>query len=163
MKLYQSITVAVIVAVAVGTAACQSQDQAHSAEGAALSQAPMIRATLDTMDTALQTALNSGEFERASTLYSEEAAYYPPTGAPAEGREAIRAVLEQRTPMDADVSIKSREVRVLSPEWASEYGTMVVGSGEGGVPYASLYRKTDAGWKIYRRTLAADNGGEGSL
>lgn len=119
-------------------------------------RAPAIRATIDSINGALTEALVNGDYESVLNFYAEDAVYIPAMAPPVRGKQALRDHLNNVTPDISDVTIKSREVTVLSPEWATEHGTGVFrleqeGPGsETELSYARLFHKTESGWKIER-------------
>lgn len=121
-------------------------------------RAPAIRATIDTMSSAFREALVDGDHEALVELYAEDAVHLPAMAPPVRGREALRAHLEDEVPEVAGLTFERREVHVLSPEWATEHGTVVIrteAADDGPAPdmelsYALLFQKTGDGWKITR-------------
>lgn len=136
-----------------------------SAQEPTVLRAPAIRATIDTMSSAFREALVDGDHGTLVELYAEDAVHLPAMAPPVRGREALRAHLEDEVPEVAGLTFERREVRVLSPEWATEHGTVLIRTGagdEGPAPetelsYALLFQKTSDGWKI-RRDVESPNG-----
>lgn len=131
-------------------------------------RAPAIRAGIDSINSALTEALVSADYESVLDFYAEDAVYFPAMGPPVRGKQALSDHLEDVTPDMSDVTIKSREVTVLSPEWATEHGTAVFRLEEEGagstteLSYALLFHKTESGWKIKRDVGSATRPPSGS-
>lgn len=140
---------------------------ATAQEGTVL-RAPAIRATIDSINGALTEALVNGDYESVLDLYTEGAVYFPAMAPPVRGKQALQAHLNTVTPEITDVVFKSREVTVLSPEWATEHGTAVFSLEEEGadsrteLSYALLFHKTESGWKIKRDVGSATQPPSGS-
>lgn len=115
-----------------------------------------LRATIDSMRSVLREALVNGEPGTAAELYAEDAVYFPAMAPPVRGREAVRAHLEGEVPNVTEVTVRNRDVRVLSPGWATEEATVVLHTGSEStastveLSRVLLFRKTDDGWKISR-------------
>lgn len=127
---------------------------------------PAIRSTIDSMSSVLREALVNGEPGTMAGLYAEDAVHIPAQAPPVRGREEIRAHLEREASRVDELRLESRDVQVLSPEWATEHGTVVIRT-ESQSPasatemsYALLFQKTDAGWKI-KRDIGSSNGSRG--
>jgi len=124
-------------------------------------RAPAIRATIDSLHDELRGALEEGDFETVAGLYADDAVYLPAMANPVHGKRAILRNLRDRVSGMAALEFRDREVRVLSPEWATEHGTVVVRGTEGsvgpatGLSYSLLYRKTGDGWTITRDVRSA--------
>lgn len=124
--------------------------------GANVLRAPAIRATIDSMRSVLREALVDGEPGTAAQLYAEDAVYVPAMAPPVRGRGAVRAHLEDEVPNVTEVTVRNRDVRVLSPGWATEEATVVIHTGSESIASTVelrrvlLFRKTDDGWKISR-------------
>lgn len=131
--------------------------------GPTVLRAPAIRATIDSLHRELRTGLEENEVGTVAELYAENAVYFPAMGAPVRGREAIRSRLESVASTVEALEYRDREIQVLSPEWATEHGTVVIraeGPSAGSatkMSYALLFQKTDAGWKI-KRDIGSSNG-----
>lgn len=110
----------------------------------------------------------NGDYESVLDFYAEDAVYLPAMGPPVRGKQALRDHLNNVTPEVSDVTIKSREVTVLSPEWATEHGTAIFDFGQEGpgseteLSYARLFHKTASGWKIKRDVGSATQPPSGS-
>lgn len=129
-------------------------------------RAPAIRATVDSVVGVYEEAVNAGEHDAVASLYASDAVSSRP-GAPAtEGRASIRRALERAFPADATLEITSADVRVLSPEWASVYGSAAItGTGMAGadrdggerpVTFFALLRKGGDGWKVAREAVSSN-------
>lgn len=124
-------------------------------------RAPAIRATIDSLHDELRGALEDGDFETVAELYADDAVYLPAMAIPVRGKEAILTRLRAVASDRARREFRDREVRVLSPEWATEHGTVVVRGDEESVnpatelSYSLLYRKTGDGWTITRDVRSA--------
>lgn len=138
------------------------KDSSEAGSGPAVLRAPAIRATIDSLHDELRTALEENDFGTVAEVYAEDAVYFPAMAPPVRGREAIRSKLEAVASSVEVLQYRGRDVQVLSPEWATEHGTVVVrteAGGDGGgteLSYSLLYRKTDTGWKITRDVGSAN-------
>lgn len=126
-------------------------------------RAPAIRGAVGSLTASFEQAVDAGDLETAAGVYAGDAVSSPPGGPPAEGRSAIHSSLETTFPAGSNLEITSREVKVLSPEWASVFGTAVLdreGASATGAPsevtFLALLRKTDDGWAVVREAVSAN-------
>lgn len=134
--------------------------------GETVLRGPAIRTAVDSVIGTYQKAVNAGEHGEVASLYAEDAVSSRP-GAPAtEGRASIQKDVTRAFPAEATLLITSADVQVLSPEWASVYGSASVapaGEGEteaaGGerpVTFFALLRKSDDGWRVVREAVSSN-------
>lgn len=140
--------------------ACQPTDQEGGGQETAVDTAA-IEATFDSIRTAFEDAVETGDFEVQAAIYAEDAIFSPPMEAPVRGREEIRAVLERSTPPGSTLEINPMDFRVLGPDVVYEYGTSTFtftpeGAAEAqsmDVTYFVLFRRTGDRWEIEREVL----------
>lgn len=150
-------TVAVALSILV-VGACQPQGQG---QGAAV-DTTAIKSTLDSMRSLWETAYAAGDFEMIASIVHEEMKYAPPGRSPIQGRDSVMAYLKRTRPPGATSNIELIEMRILSGEWAYEFGTGTVASTRQGTEepqsfeynYLAIFRKTADGWKIYREVIS---------
>lgn len=136
-------------------------DHGGAEQGETVLRAPAIRTTIDSLQDELREALEERDVETAAELYTDGAVYFPVMANPVRGRRAILSSLKDGASEVAALEFRDREVRVLSPEWATAHGTLVMrwnaddASEMSDVSYSLLYRRTDDGWMITRDVRSA--------
>lgn len=151
----------VIVAL-LATVACQPQDQ--EAQQTSATDTAAVRAAIDSLRGAFESAFQAGDAEAMASFYAEDAVYSAPGEPPAEGREAIRDVIERTHPPDATIDISPSDLVVLDGERVFEFGTGTMTftpegaeqSVEVSSNYSLLVRNTDEGWKLWREALSSN-------
>jgi uncharacterized protein (TIGR02246 family) len=148
-----------VVVVAGSLAACQPQGQQQSGQPAADTAA--VRAAIDNLRSAYEEAVASGNFENMATGLAEGAVMVPPGG---PQWDSLFAASQLPFPPGATIDITPIEVRILSEDWAYEFGTSTVtytpeGAEEARMlndTYLVVFRKTDDGWKLYREVASSN-------
>ncbi len=144
----------------------ESPSEASADRGETVLRAPAIRGVVDSMTTLYENALDAGRHGAAASLYAEDAVTSQPDAPVAEGRASIRSSLEQSFPAEASLEVTSVDVRVLSPEWTSVYGSASVSEAENvdadreaatrPVTFFALLRNSDDGWKVVREAVSSN-------
>jgi uncharacterized protein (TIGR02246 family) len=104
---------------------------------------------------------NKGDFAGVASLYTEDAAAFPPGSAMVKGRAAIAAMWKSIAEQLTDPQLTTLEVKSLGPAAAREIGTFSLKT-KGPTPkevsgkYVVVWEKVGADWK-----LAADIWNEG--
>jgi ketosteroid isomerase-like protein len=149
---------ALATSVAIGSlGGCQrdSSNQLGAAEQTA------IRAEIDQLRSAYETAVASGNPQTLKPLLAEGAVMVRP-GAP--DWDAMAAAAKGAPfPPGATIAIKPIEVVALSREWAYEFGTSITTYTPEGADrpqqlrdtYLVVFRNTGDGWKAYREVASA--------
>jgi ketosteroid isomerase-like protein len=120
-----------------------------------------IKAAIDKLRSAYETAVASGRVEAIYPLLAEGAVMVHP-GAP-DWKAMAEAAGEAPFPAGAKIAINPIEVVALSEEWAYEFGTATTtytpqGSTEAirlRDTYLLLLRNTGDGWKAYREVASS--------
>lgn len=149
------------VVLVVGLAACQPQRQQRSAGGAAVDTAA-VRATIDSMRSTWERGVAASDFKSMGTLLADGAVMVQAGGPAWDSLSA--AGRGAPFPPHTTIDITPIEVRVLSPEWAYEFGTSAVsytpeGSKEArklNDTYLVLFRNTGGGWKVFREVASSN-------
>ena len=120
-----------------------------------------VRATIDSLRFAWEKGVAAGDYKSMASLLADGAVMVQPGGARWDSLAAAAsgAPFPPRTTID----ITPIEVRVLSPEWAYEFGTSAVTYTPPGTndarklsdTYLILFRKTAGGWKVYREVASS--------
>ena len=152
-------------AVAVASiAACEPNDRAaappQSDQPAALDTAA-VRAAIDSLRSDYEQAVASGNFDKMATALAVGAVMVPPGG---PKWDAMFASSKLPFPPGATIDITPIEVRVLSPDWAYEFGTSTLTYKPAGAAtaetmndtYLVLFRKTAGGWKLFREVASSN-------
>ena len=152
-------------AVAAGSlAACQPndqpQDQRPSAQPAPVDTVA-VRAVIDSLRAGYEQAVASGNFDQMGAMLAEGAVMVPPGG---PKWDAMFASSKLPFPPGATIDITPIEVRVLSHEWAYEFGTSTLTYKPAGAAsaetmsdtYLILFRKTPGGWKVFREVASSN-------
>jgi ketosteroid isomerase-like protein len=120
-----------------------------------------VKAEIDKLRSAYETAVASGRVEAIFPLLSEGAVMVHP-GAP-DWKAMAEAAGGAPFPAGAKIAINPLEVVALSDEWAYEFGTAITtytpqGSKEAiqlRDTYLLLLRNTGDGWKAYREVASS--------
>jgi ketosteroid isomerase-like protein len=121
----------------------------------------MVKAAIDELRLAYETAVASGRVEAIYPLLSEGAVMVHP-GAP-DWKAMAAAAGEAPFPAGAKIAINPIEVVALSDEWAYEFGTAITTYTPQGSKetiqlrdtYLLLLRNTGDGWKAYREVASS--------
>jgi hypothetical protein len=113
------------------------------------------------MRTLYEQCVATGDFETMGTLLAEGAVMVGPGG---PQWDALRAASDFPWPPGSTLEIRPIEVRVLSDEWAYEFGTSTATYTPAGASepqtlrdtYLVLFRNSPAGWKLYREVASPD-------
>lgn len=138
----------------------QPQGQPQSEQPAAVDTAS-VRAAIDSLRSGYEAAVASGNFDQMATGLAEGAVMVPPGG---PQWDAMFASSKLPFPPGATIAIKPIEVRVLSPDWAYEFGTSTLTYKPAGSAnaqtmndtYLILFRRTPGGWKIFREVASSN-------
>jgi len=149
-----------LVVVAGSVVACQPQGQQQLEQHAAVDTAA-VGASIDDLRSAYEEAVASGNFENMALFLAEGAVMVPPGG---PQWDSLFAASELPFPPGATIDITPIEVRVLSEDWAYEFGTSTVTyTPEGATKalmlkdtYLVIFRNTDDGWKLYREVASSN-------
>jgi uncharacterized protein (TIGR02246 family) len=104
---------------------------------------------------------NKGDFVGVASLYTEDAAAFPPGSAMVNGRAAIGTMWKNMAEMVSDPKVTTLDVKSLGPSAAREIGTFSLKT-KGPTPqevtgkYVVVWEKVGGDWK-----LAADIWNEG--
>ena len=120
-----------------------------------------VRAEIDKLRSAYETAVATGRIEAMLPLLAEGAVMVHPGAADWKAMEA--AASGAPFPAGARIVIRPMEVVALSDDWAYEFGTSTTtytppGSKEIAQlrdTYLILFRKTADGWKAYREVASS--------
>jgi ketosteroid isomerase-like protein len=120
-----------------------------------------IRADIDKLRSAYETAVASGNPETLTPLLAEGAVMVPP-GAP-DWNAMATAARGAPFPPGARIAIKPIEVVALNAQWAYEFGTSITTYTPEGADtprqlrdtYLVVFRNTGDGWKAYREVASA--------
>lgn len=140
--------------------ACQASDRQGSSRSADV-DTTAVMATIDSMRTLYERSVATGDFESMGSLLAEGAVMVGPGG---PQWDSLRAASELPWPPGATLEISPIEVRVLSDEWAYEFGTSTATYTPTGASaprtlrdtYLILFRNTADGWKLYREVASPD-------
>ena len=146
---------------AVGLAACQpTATDAPVAEAPAapvqtVSDTASVRPAIEALTASYQAAARAGDTAAISALYTEDAVLHP-SGKPAvRGRAAVDAYLAAAHAEPTDLTYTTVDVVASEAgDLAYEVGTAVWPDGPG--KYLTVYRRTDAGWRIAADTWSHD-------
>lgn len=154
---------ALALAVAAGLAACQPADRAAEEEAArAEDPARTLTAELDSMRTAFEEAVGSGDFEGQAAVYTGDAILAQPGVGIVQGRDSIRSVLRSTTPPGASLDIRPLELKRIGDDWLYEVGTSILTYTPEGADerqrmranYIALLKRTPDGWRIHRESIS---------
>jgi len=120
-------------------------------------QAPAtdLRAQIEKLDKAWQTAYNAGDAAAVAALYADDAKVMAPGAAAASGRAAIQAAFAQDIARGSKNTLTTEEV-FGGGDYAVAVGGWVETGADGSHKdhgtYVTVYRKVGGDWKIYRDT-----------
>lgn len=154
---------AATVLLAAGIAGCaeRAPEPAQGTGGRASVDTAAVRATIDSLRGAWEAGVAAGDYESMGTLLADGAVMVQPGG---PGWDSLAtAAAGGAFPPGTTIDITPIEVRVLSPDWAYEFGTSAVtytppGSNEArklSDTYLILFRNTAGGWKVYREVASS--------
>jgi len=120
-----------------------------------------IRAEIDKLRSAYETAVATGRIEAMLPLLADGAVMVHP-GAP-DWKAMEAAASGAPFPSSARIAIRPIEVEVLSDEWAYEFGTSTTTYNPPDTKelvqlrdtYLILFRKTAQGWKAFREVASS--------
>ena len=145
-------------------AACQPNDQSQrqqpSEQPAAVDTAAVL-AAIDSLRADYEQGVASGNFDKMATALADGAVMVPPGG---PKWDAMFASSKLPFPPGATMHIKPIETRVLSADWAYEFGNSTVTYKPAGAAnaetlndtYLILFRKTPGGWKLFREVASSN-------
>jgi ketosteroid isomerase-like protein len=147
-------------AVVIFAAACQPQGQERTAGQAAVDTAA-VRTTIDSLRAAWEKGVGAGDFKSMATMLADGAVMVGPGGPAWDSLAAGGSGAP--FPPGATIDITPLEVRVMSPEWAYEFGSSTVTYTPQGTDqprklkdtYLILFRNTANGWKVYREVASS--------
>ena len=114
-----------------------------------------VRAAIMEMSAAYMTAERAGDAAAVGALHADDAVLHPANEPAASGRAAIDAYFAANTAEPEDVTFTTVDVEVSdSGDMAYEIGT-ITSPGFAG-KYLTVYRLTDAGWRIVADTWSGD-------
>lgn len=149
-----------VTAFAFAALACKPQPRAPSAEAGTVDTAAVV-AAIDSLRDAYERSIAADDLASMSTLLADGAVMVQPGSA--DWNAMAAAAAGAPFPPGASIDITPIEVRVLSPEWAYEFGTSVVTYTPAGAreartlndTYLVLFRKTAGGWKAFREVASS--------
>ncbi len=153
------------VLLAAGLAACQSSADAPAADAPAadaaetpvqtVSDAASVRPAIEALTASYQAAARAGDADAIAALYTDDAVLHP-AGKPAvRGRAAIDADIATSHGEPTELTFTTGDVVASEAgDLAYEVGTAVWPDGPG--KYRTVYRQTDAGWRIAADTWSHD-------
>jgi uncharacterized protein (TIGR02246 family) len=114
-----------------------------------------LRAQIEKMDQAWQTAYNAGDAAAVAALYSEDAKLMAPGSATVSGRAAIQAMFAQDIARGSKNALTTAEV-FGGGDYAIAVGGWVETGADGAHKdhgsYVTVYKRAGGDWKIYRDT-----------
>jgi len=142
-------------------AACQPQGTSRDAAAAVDTAA--IRASLDSLRSAWEQAVSDGDWQRLPAMLSEDAMVAQAGGAAWDSVRAAASRAGTPFPPGSTMEIDSREVGVLSADWAYDMGTgSLTWTPEGTDEprtvrdsYLVLLHRTADGWKVHREVASS--------
>jgi ketosteroid isomerase-like protein len=143
-----------------GTVACRSQARQRAGEQQVVDTVA-VRGTIDSLRALWQKSVAAGDLRTMTTMLADGAVMVQPGGAAWDSLAAAGSGAP--FPPGATIDITPIEVRVMSPEWAYEFGNSVVTYKPAGArqarkltdTYLILFRKTASGWKVYREVASS--------
>lgn len=138
---------------------CNSMEEPPANEISEQLDTLAVIATLDSMRTAFEEAVESGDMQSLSTLVAEDAIIVHPGG---EDWKKMEAQTES-FPAYASIKITPIEIQVINNEWAFEFGTSVAAytpegsdtAREVSDTYLVIFRNTPDGWRIYKEVASS--------
>lgn len=114
-----------------------------------------MRAQIEKMDRAWQTAYNAGDAAAVAALYTEDGKVMAPGNATVSGRTAIQAFFAKDLTGGAKNALTLEEV-FGGGDFAIEVGSFVATGADGAHldhgMFTTVYKKVGGEWKIYRDT-----------
>jgi uncharacterized protein (TIGR02246 family) len=114
-----------------------------------------LRAQIEKLGQAWQSAYNAGDAAAVTALYTTDAKLMVPGSEPGSGPKAIQELIAADIALGGKLALTTKDV-VGFGDYALETGGWVATSPDGKHldhgPYMTLYKKADGGWKIYRDT-----------
>jgi ketosteroid isomerase-like protein len=150
--------VVILIAAAVTLAACQTPatDGADSPEpSAAAFDETAARAEIQGMSDAYEAAARAGDEAAIQAMHTGEAVLHPANEPAARGRAAVDSLLMRDNGEPVEMTLTTTEIVFSSSgDLAYEVGTVESPAGPG--KYLTVYRMTDAGWRIVADTWSPD-------
>ncbi len=143
--------------VAFGLAACQTPttEPADATPTAAVSDTgtdpAAVRAEIEALTTRYQAAARAGDADAIAALYADDAVLHPDNRPAVRGRADVDAYLAASHAEPSELTLTTVDVVASDAgDLAYEVGTTVWPDGPG--KYLTVYRRTDAGWRIVADT-----------
>jgi uncharacterized protein (TIGR02246 family) len=111
------------------------------------------RAEIEAVNAKWIELFNKGDFDGIASLYTDDAAAFPPGFAIVKGRAAIRGMWKNMADQVSDPKLTTVDVKRLGPSSAREIGTFSLKS-EGPTPkeitgkYVVVWEKVGSHWKL---------------
>ncbi len=120
-----------------------------------------VKAAIDTLRSAFEEAVATGNFANMGAMLAEGAVMVRPGGSQ---WDSLFASSELPFPPGAKIAIRPIEVRVLNQEWAYEFGNSTVTYTPKGAAapasltdtYLIIFRNAGDGWKVYREVASSN-------
>lgn len=146
-----------------GLVGCGEPSQAtqEGTGGQAAVDTTAVRVIIDSLRATWEAGVAAGDYQSMGALLADGAVMVQPGGS---GWDSLAtAAAGAPFPPGTTIDITPIEVRVLSPEWAYEFGTSAVTYKPAGAAdarklsdtYLILFRKTPGGWKVYREVASS--------
>lgn len=137
-------------------AACQPAPEGDRAAAAADTAA--IRASIDSLRSGFQQAVNEGDWQRLGTMLTPDARTVLAGGAAWDSMTAAASAAGTPFPPGSRLEINTMETGVLSRDWAFDMGTSRLSWTPEGADsartlrgtYLVLLHRTGEGWKVHR-------------
>ncbi len=141
-------------------ASCQPETRPEPQQNAA-ADTVSARMAIDSLRSAYEQGVAAGNFDQLGAMLAEGAIMVPPGG---PQWDAMYASSKLPFPPGATIAIKPIEIRVLSDDWAYEFGNSTVTYKPAGADttqtmqdtYIILFRKTPGGWKVFREVASSN-------
>lgn len=137
---------------AFGLAACQTPtpeaepDAASATPTVAVSDPASDRAAIEALTASYQAADRAGDHATIAALYTDDAVIHPANEPAVRGRAALDAYFAENS-APQDVTFTTAHIGISEAgDLAYEVGTIASPDGPG--KYLTVYRRTDAGWRI---------------
>lgn len=116
-----------------------------------------VRAEIEQVDHAWQTAYNAGNATAVAALYADDAKLMAPGSEPFSGRAAIAGYFKQAVAQGAQMALTTREV-LGRGDYVTATGGYVATAKDGSHldhgTYMTVYKRVKGAWMIYRDTWA---------
>ncbi len=144
---------------ALGITACQTPatDDADTASDTpvAAGDTAGVRAAIAEMSSAYEAAERAGDAAAVIALHADDAVLLPAGEPAASGRAAVDAYLTENSSDQEDVTFTTTNIEVSdSGDLAYEVGSITAPGFAG--KYLTVYRQTDAGWRIVADSWSGD-------